>query len=297
MTTRDTKPRKIVGNPLPKVRGHVSVGAHARSILFWLAIIALLIYSVFPIYWLVLSSLRPPDTIVSEISLWPSKVTLNNYRDLNRHINYGQQYWNSLVVSVVVTVATMLISTFVSYAIARRKFRGRKVLSATLLFSYMFPPLLSLIPLYVAMVHLRLADTILGLAIAELAITMPLGIWMLWGFFNSMPFELEEAAMVDGCSRLGAFVKIILPLAKPGLVTVGIFSFLISWNGYTAPSILVTSDETKTVPVGLVSVAGNMASQWGMLMAACTLVILPLIAGFLFLNRYFIQGLVGGIKG
>ena len=96
---------------------------------------------------------------------------------------------------------------------------------------------------------------------------------------------------------LGAFVKIILPLAKPGLVTVGIFSFLISWNGYTAPSILVPSAETKTVPVGLVSVAANMASQWGMLMAACTLVILPLIVGFLFLNRYFIQGLSGGVKG
>jgi len=231
------------------------------------------------------------------MSLWPVAPSFENYLDLNRFINYSQQYLNSTIVATTVMVVTMVICTFVSYAIARRKFKGRMILSVALLFSYMFPPLLTLIPLYVFMVHLGLADTLLSVIIAELAITMPLGIWLLWGFFKSMPFELEEAAMIDGCSRLGAFLRIMLPLAKPGLITVAIFSFLIAWNGYMAPSILVQSDATKLLPVGLVAVQASMAGQWGLLMAASTLIIAPLVICFLFLNRYFIQGLGGGVKG
>ncbi len=269
----------------------------AKRVLFWSAISILIIYSVFPVYWMLISSFRSPSTVVSDISFWPVDPSFENYLDLNRFINYSQQYLNSTIVASTVMVVTMVICTFVSYAIARRKFKGRMILSVALLFSYMFPPLLTLIPLYVFMVHLGLADTLLSVIIAELAITMPLGIWLLWGFFKSMPFELEEAAMIDGCSRLGAFLRIMLPLAKPGLITVAIFSFLIAWNGYTAPSILVQSDATKLLPVGLVAVQASMASQWGLLMAACTLIIAPLVICFLFLNRYFIQGLGGGVKG
>jgi ABC-type glycerol-3-phosphate transport system permease component len=246
---------------------------------------------------MIICSFRSPSTIISDMSLWPVAPSFENYLDLNRFINYSQQYLNSTIVATTVMVVTMVICTFVSYAIARRKFKGRMILSVALLFSYMFPPLLTLIPLYVFMVHLGLADTLLSVIIAELAITMPLGIWLLWGFFKSMPFELEEAAMIDGCSRLGAFLRIMLPLAKPGLITVAIFSFLIAWNGYMAPSILVQSDATKLLPVGLVAVQASMAGQWGLLMAASTLIIAPLVICFLFLNRYFIQGLGGGVKG
>ncbi|EBW2381199.1 carbohydrate ABC transporter permease, partial [Salmonella enterica subsp. enterica serovar Enteritidis] len=132
----------------------------------------------------------------------------------------------------------------------------------------------------------------------ELAITLPLGIWMLWGFFKSMPFELEDAAMIDGCSRLGAFVRIILPLAKPGLMTVAIFSFLIAWNGYMAASVLITADNNKTLPVGLAQIVSNMTANWGVAMAACAAIVLPLLIAMLILNRYFIRGLVGsGLKG
>ena len=215
-----------------------------RKVSFWCAIVALLIFSIFPIYWMVISSFRSTDTITSDRGLWPVDPTFSNYLNINRFINYSEQYVNSLIVATTVTIITMLICTLVAYAVARRNFRGRKVLTVALLFSYMFPPLLTLIPLYVYMVNLGLGDTLVGLIVAELSITMPLGIWMLWGFFKSMPFQLEEAAMIDGCSRLGAFVRIMLPLAKPGMITVAIFSFLISRNGYLAPSVLIPSDNT-----------------------------------------------------
>lgn len=256
------------------------------------------IVMVFPIYWMVVASLRSPATIYSDIWIWPQDPSLRNYQLINDFINYNAQYVNSIIVACSVMVVTMIISTFVAYSIARFRFRGRGVLTIVLLFSYMFPPLLTLIPLYVIFVHIGIVGSLMSLVIAELAITLPLGIWMLWGFFKAMPFELEDAARIDGCSRLGAFVRVILPLAKPGLTTVAIFSFLIAWNGYTAASILITTDNNKTLPVGLAQVVSNMTANWAVAMAACTAIVLPLMIALLLLNRYFVQGLVGsGLKG
>lgn len=269
-----------------------------QKISFWVVVLALLAYSIFPIYWMVVTSFRSTATITSDSGLWPQDPTFKNFLGLNRLFNYSEQYMNSLIVATSVTVITMLICTLVAYAIARRNFKGRKTLTIALLFSYMFPPLLTLIPLYVYMVKAGLGDTLIALIIVELTVTMPLGIWMLWGFFKSMPFQLEEAAMIDGCSRLGAFVRIMLPLAKPGMITVAIFSFLISWNGYLAPTVMIESDSNKTLQMGLTAVSANMTAQWGLLMAACTMIVAPLVVGFLLLNRYFIQGLAGaGVKG
>ena len=256
------------------------------------------LFSLFPVYWLILAGFRHPETVYSDIGLWPARPSIQNFIRIQTFIDYGTQYKNSLIVAFSVTFATMVLSTFSAYAIARFDFRGRKLLTVTMLFSYMFPPLLTLIPLYVYFVHLGIAGTLFSLVLANLAVTMPLAIWMLWGFFRSMPFQLEEAAMIDGCSRLGAFVRIILPLARPGLLSVALFSFLISWNDYTAASILITEDANKTLPIGLAQVVANMTGSWGVAMAACASIVAPLIVVFIFLNRYFIQGLVGsGVKG
>jgi len=253
---------------------------------------------VFPVYWMIVASFRSPETVYSDVWLIPQDPSIQNYQLINNFINYNAQYVNSIIVATSVMVVTMFISTFVAYAIARFRFRGRGLLTVALLFSYMFPPLLTLIPLYVIFVHMGIVGSLLSLVIAELAITLPLGIWLLWGFFKSMPFELEDAAMIDGCSRLGAFIRIILPLAKPGLMTVAIFSFLIAWNGFTAASILITTDSNKTLPVGLQQIVSNMTANWGVAMAACAAIVLPLLIALLVLNRYFIQGLVGsGLKG
>ena len=266
-----------------------------RSLVLAIACIVM----VFPVYWMILASFRSPETVYSDVWPIPQAPSIENYRLISDYVNYAYgMYINSIIVATSVMVVTMFISTFVAYAIARFRFKGRGLLTIALLFSYMFPPLLTLIPLYVIFVHMGIVGTLSSLVIAELAITLPLGIWLLWGFFKSMPFELEDAAMIDGCSRLGAFIRIILPLAKPGLMTVAIFSFLIAWNGFTAASILITTDSNKTLPVGLQQIVSNMTSNWGVAMAACAAIVLPLLIALLALNRYFIQGLVGsGLKG
>ncbi|MFT3803211.1 MAG: carbohydrate ABC transporter permease [Burkholderiaceae bacterium] len=266
--------------------------------LLWLAIAALVIYSVFPLYWALLTSLRTDEAIAGSISLIPRDLTFEQYGKLFDVYAFGQQYENSAFVAAVTTVITLVLSTFVAYAVARRRFKGRRLLVIGMLFSYMFPPLLTLIPLYVLMVMAGLADTRMALVISHLSVTMPLGIWLLWGFFSTLPFELEEAAMIDGCSRLGAFLRVILPLAVPGLITVGIFTFLISWNDFTHALVMVNSDSVKTLPLGVASLQGAFASAWGLMMASAVMIVAPLLVAFIFLNRFFIQGLSGGaMKG
>jgi multiple sugar transport system permease protein len=136
------------------------------------------------------------------------------------------------------------------------------------------------------------------LIIAHCTLTLPLGIWLLWGFFKSVPFDLEEAAMVDGCTRLGTFFRVVLPLSGPGIITVAIFSFLLSWTDYVYALVMVTSDSQKTLPLGIASMVGSFDMRWGEAMAGSSLIVLPLFLMFVFLSRYFIQGLsAGAIKG
>jgi ABC-type glycerol-3-phosphate transport system permease component len=146
--------------------------------------------------------------------------------------------------------------------------------------------------------RIGLADHLLAVVLAHCTLTLPLGVWLFWGFFKSMPFDLEEAAMVDGCTRLGAFVRVVLPLSLPGIVTVAIFAFLLSWTDYVFSFVLVSSDVNKTLPVGLASILGTFDARWGEVMAGATLIAAPLFAMFVFLSRYFIQGLAAGaVKG
>jgi multiple sugar transport system permease protein len=162
----------------------------------------------------------------------------------------------------------------------------------------MFPPLLLAIPLLSIFASIGLADSLLAVVAAHCTLTIPLGVWLLWGFFKVMPLDLEEAAMVDGCTRAGAFFRVVLPLSLPGIVTVAIFAFLLSWTDYIFAFVLVSSDSHKTLPVGLASILGTFDARWGELMAGATLIALPLLVLFTFLSRYFIQGLAAGsMKG
>ena len=193
---------------------------------------------------------------------------------------------------------TMILSIMIAYGVTRQRMRGKQLVISGMLYAYMFPPLLLAIPLFTAFSAIGLNDTLLSLVISHLTITMPLGVWFLWGFFKTMPFELEEAAMVDGCSRLGAFLRVVLPLSVPGLVTVAIFAFLLSWTDYTFALVMIGSDANKTVPLGLASMVGAFDLRWGDIMAGSTLIALPLFAAFIALSRYFVQGLTAGaIKG
>lgn len=270
-------------------------GSLAARIGLGVGILLVCVWSFLPIYWMVLSSLRAPSQLFRDPSLLPSwPLSLQSYEDLLGTTNYLQQFGNSVVVALSVVAITLTISIVVAYTITRYRLRGKSLLISSMLYAYMFPPLLLAIPLLSIFASVGLSDTRLAVIVAHCTLTLPLGIWLFWGFFKAMPFELEEAAMVDGCSRIRAFVLVVLPLSLPGIVTVAIFSFLLSWTDYIFAFVLLSSDAQKTLPVGLASILGTFDVRWGEVMAGATLIALPLFVMFIFLSRYFIQGLAAG---
>ena len=268
-----------------------------RASLYFGALV-LAVYSAFPIYWMIASSLRPARDMLTDPTIVPRTITFDNYHSLLAQTDYFNQFINSLIVALSTVLLTMVLSIMIAYGVTRQRMRGKQIIISGMLYAYMFPPLLLAIPLFSMLNSIGLSDTLFALVISHLTITMPLGVWFLWGFFKTMPFELEEAAMVDGCSRLGAFLRVVLPLSVPGLVTVAIFAFLLSWTDYTFALVMIGSDANKTVPLGLASMVGAFDLRWGDIMAGSTLIALPLFAAFIALSRYFVQGLTAGaMKG
>jgi multiple sugar transport system permease protein len=291
---------------LPQYRGGDGVlGSNRRPIGevvgrigLYTAVIAICVYSFFPIYWMILSSLRPPERLFLDSSLifWPPDFS--SYSSLLKLTNYPQNFFNSMVMAAATCVVATTLSAFIAYGATRLRFRGKTMLVSSMLFAYMFPPLMLAIPMSAVFAAVGLFDTLWALFVAHLAVSLPLAVWLLWGFFKSMPFDLEEAAMVDGCSQFGAFFRVVLPLSAPGLITVGIFSFLVSWADYVFALILIMSDDNKTLPVGLASMLGAQDLRWGEVLAGATLIALPLFVLFVFCYRYFVAGLsAGALKG
>lgn len=271
------------------------------AFLFTLATIALLgMWSFFPIYWMIVSSIRPERDLFKTPTFLPETIDwqLTSYQNLLELTDYPLQFMNSLVVAMAVVFITLIISVIIAYVVTRYRVPGKTMIVGSMLYAYMFPPLMLAIPLLSIFATLGLSDSLIAVILAHCTLTIPLGVWMLWGFFKVMPFDLEEAAMVDGCSRAGAFFRVVLPLSLPGIITVSIFSFLLSWTDYVFAFVLISSDTNKTLPVGLASLIGSFDARWGELMAGATLIAIPLFLMFVFLGRYFIKGLAAGaIKG
>ncbi len=268
-----------------------------RAALYGLVCVTVL-YSFFPIYWMLISSFRDDRSLYANFSLLPGPFSLTNYEVLLELTDYPTWFTNSILVAFGTVCITLVISVLIAYSVTRLQFRGKMVVVGTMLYAYMFPPLLLAIPLFSLFVKLGLADTRLSLMISHCTITLPLGVWLLWGFFKQIPMDVEEAAMVDGCSRLRAFILVVLPLTLPGVLTVAIFSFLLSWTDYTFALVMIGTDSLKTLPAGLDTMVGSYELRWGELMAGSTLIALPLLVMFMFLSRYFIHGLsAGALKG
>lgn len=272
----------------------------AGRIGLFIGILLMALWSFFPIYWMMVSSIRPERDLFNAPTLIPATIDrgLTSYRNLLGLTDYWQQFMNSLIVAGVVVAISLVVSVIVSYVISRYRVPGKSLIIGGMLYAYMFPPMLLAIPLLAIFARWGMADNLLGVIVAHCTMTIPLGVWLLWGFFKAMPMHLEEAAMVDGCTRVSAFFRVVLPLSLPGIVTVAIFSFLLSWTDYVFAFVLVSSDSLKTLPVGLASILGSFDARWGELMAGATLITLPLLVMFSFLSRYFIQGLAAGaVKG
>lgn len=265
-----------------------------RKTSVYFLVIVIAIYSFLPIYWMFASAFRPPKELFAQPTLIPQSFTLEYFTILLSLTNFPINFMNSLIVTIFTTIITLFCAIPMAYVMTRFKIRGKGLLANAMLYAYMFPPMLLAIPLYNIFVKIGLDNTLLSLVIAHTTITLPLGVWLLGGFFKTLPFEIEQSAMVDGCTRFQAFRRVVLPLSLPGLVTVSIFSFLLSWTDYTYALMLITSDAKKTIPIGLTSMLGSYDIRWGEIMAGSAIITLPLLIIFVFLSRYFIKGLAAG---
>jgi ABC-type glycerol-3-phosphate transport system permease component len=268
------------------------------TVLTYLAATVVGLFAVFPLVWMVLTSLKPQaDIVTAEPVWWPSEFEWGRYR---RVLDTGFTTYlrNSLLVAAGTTGFGLLVATFAGYALARFRMPLRRYLVLVVLATQMFPVAVLLIPFFIVMRNLGLLGSLWGLVIAYLAFITPLMIWILRGFFLSIPDDLEDAAMVDGCTRFGAMWRIILPLAGPGVAAVSIFAWIAAWNEFLFALTFIRSDSLRTLPVGLTQFAGRDATDHGAIMAASVLFTLPVVVFFLFVHKKLTTGLVAGaVKG
>ncbi|WP_439381196.1 ABC transporter permease [Amycolatopsis lexingtonensis] len=263
-----------------------------------IALVGLLGFVLAPLYWMTVTAFKSDDQIVARTDdLWPTPWTTQQFTNLFTGA-FGTWYVNTILVSVASTVIALVCAALAGYALARLKFRGSESFTVTILLTYVMPGALLFIPLYQLMSGIGLNDSLWSLVLAYPTFTLPFATWLLVGYFKSIPADLEEAALVDGCTRFGAFVRIVLPLAKPGLLAVALFTLTNAWNEFLFAFVFITKDENKTLPVGMQSmIFGDVVPQ-GQLAAASLLVSIPVVLMYGFGQRFLTEGLTAGaVKG
>jgi multiple sugar transport system permease protein len=257
-----------------------------------MGLLAVLVVVAFPFYWMLLSSLTPREVLFRPPYRFARlDVSLENYRDLFFATEFITYLKNSLIAAAGAIVLNVVAATLAGYGLTRFAFRGKKTFALGTLFSYMFPPMLMVIPLYILLSALGMRNTYTGLILAHMSLSLPLNIWIMWQYFQIVPLSLEEAAWVSGASKLRALREVCLPSARPGILSIAIFSFALSWNDFTFAFILQTDRHMFTLPIGLATFVEQTAIHWGMVMAAAVLVSVPTFALVFFLQRYLLAGL------
>jgi ABC-type glycerol-3-phosphate transport system permease component len=270
-----------------------------RTPLVWLGALALLVFTAFPLLWMASTAFKVSQEIfATPPSLWPRTFTLANVERLFAETRFLTYLLNSLTVALATAALTLIVSTPAAYSLTRFRFAGREKLAALILFTYMFAPIMIIIPFYVMMRFLGLNNTHLGLVLAYTAFCLPFNLWLLRTFFQGIPVDIEQAALVDGANRFQAVVYVVVPLALPGVVATGIFTFILAWNDYIFARVLIGADELKTLPVGIADLYNASVVDWGMIMAAGLLVIAPVLGVYVFIQKYMVAGWgAGGVKG
>jgi ABC-type glycerol-3-phosphate transport system permease component len=262
-------------------------------------LVVMLVWTLVPFYWMVATSLKKDKEIYGfEATLVPRHPTLEAYGRLFSQTPFAKYLRNSAIVSVATTLVSLALGSLGAYAIARLRFPGRNVIARGLIFTYLVPPSLLFIPLFAVLSTLALIDTRSGLTLTYLSFTVPFSTWLLLGYFRSVPLELEEAALVDGCSRLTALVRIILPMSLPALAVVAFFSFTQAWNEFLYANVFVNSVEVRTITTGLTLFIVEDVFFWGPMMAAACLATIPPLVLYLIFQRWVVKGLtLGAVKG
>lgn len=252
-----------------------------------------------PLYVILVSSFKPLADVSGPFTWWPEHFTLEPYIQMWSTIPLADYLVNSLIVCISSTALALTIAIFAAFSIARLKWRGQRAFSLLVLSTQMFPGILFLLPLFLIFtqiqrtIGLQLNGSYLGLIITYMTFSVPFATWMLMGFFASIPEELEEAAMIDGTTRFGGFIRVILPVARPGIVAVAVFAFLNAWGEVLFASVLTTRD-TRTLAVGLQAFSSQTDVRWNEMMAASVIISLPVLIAFLLVQRHLVQGLAAG---
>jgi multiple sugar transport system permease protein len=265
----------------------------------YLPLLAFLFVLLFPFYWMGITSFKPNNELLSRDGnpFWIISPTLAHIKKLLFDTAYPQWMWNTVLVSVVSTFFSLVASVLAAYAIERLRFSGAKHVGLAIFLAYLVPPSILFIPLASVVFQLGLFDTRLALILTYPTFLIPFCTWLLMGYFRSIPLELEECALIDGATRWQILIKIVLPLAVPGLISAGIFAFTLSWNEFIYALTFVSSSEIKTLPVGVVTelVEGDVY-HWGSLMAGALFGSLPVAFIYSFFVEYYVSGMTGSVK-
>ena len=247
-----------------------------------------------PLYWMVTTAIKTNKELYEDFSYFPRQMTLENFTRVIVREGLLTNIRNSFTVATGTTIITVIVSAMAAFSITRYRYRGRDWIGRIILFKYLLPSAMLFIPLYVIITALGLGNTQQGLALTYLTFTIPFCTWMLMGYFRSMPVELEEQAMVDGCTKFGALVRILLPLSAPGLVASAIFSFTLSWNEFLLALVITMDQSTMTVPIKLSMMVVGDQYIWGQLMAGAVLASVPVAILYFIGQRFVVQGLAAG---
>jgi ABC-type glycerol-3-phosphate transport system permease component len=268
-------------------------------ILIYVAAIVIFLVSVFPFFWMLSTSLKlPEDTFASVPRLIPPRFTLENYKRAFSETLLSRYFLNSIYVASVVTLLGVILSALGAYGFSRFRFPGRNFFLLFILCIQMLPSVVIIIPLFIVMRNMGLLNNHCSLLVSYSTFTLPLCIWMLKGFFDGIPRELEEAAMIDGCSVGSAFFKVILPLTLPGIAASGIYAFIGAWNEFVFAMTFLNTNELYTMPVGLNTFFGQFTVEWNQLMAASVFFTIPSLIFFMLVRKYLAMGMMSGsVKG
>ena len=271
---------------------------------FYIPMAVFIVFTLFPFYWMAVTALRPDEELyrtwrqANATPFWTLAPTLEHFRGLLRTTAFPHWLWNTMLIAFVSTAISLVCGMFAGYALARLKFRGSEFLGTAIFVTYLVPQTLLFIPLADIIRDMHLGNTPWALMLTYPTFLIPFCTWLLMGYFKTIPKELEECARIDGATRFGAMVRIIFPVAIPGILSAGIFAFTLSWNEFIYALIFMSSAELKTVPVGVVSelIRGDIFF-WGQLMAGALLGSVPVALVYSFFVEYYVTGLTGSVKG
>lgn len=273
---------------------HVS----ARGLIYGGALL-LVCQAAFPFFWMVSTSFKPPaEVFATPPAFIPDDPTWDNFQRLFATTHFLLYFRNSVIVCGLTVLLTLAVSAAGAYSLTRYRYAGREKIAGMILCTYMFAPIMVVIPFFILVKKIGIENTHLALVLALTSFCLPFTLWLLRAFFQTIPVDLEEAAMVDGASRPRAVVYIILPLALPGIIATSIFTFILAWNDFIFARILIAADELKTLPVGVQDLFHSALTDWGLIMGAAMMITIPALLFFVTVQRYLIRGWgAGAVKG